>query len=1146
LVNNVLVLGGGVAGIQSSLDLAEMGIQVYIVESSPSIGGRMAQLDKTFPTNDCSICILSPKMVECARHPNITIFSYSELKKVTKKNQTFFVEILKKPRYINESKCTGCRACFEVCPIEVPNEFDENLRKRKAIYIPFPQAVPNIALIDKNVCIRCEACSKKCDTNAINYDQSPEIVDIEVQSIIISTGYDLFNPKNITQLGYKKYENILNSLEFERLLSASGPTQGEILRLSDGKIPKHITFIQCVGSRNTRYQSYCSKICCMYTTKEAIVTKEHHPFISISILYNDLRALGKGFREYITRGETEYGIDYIKALPGEIVEDPISKKLYVSYEDINAGKSGTLETDMVVLAPAMLPKKGTEEIAKILGVELDNNGFFKCESFSPLNTNVPGIYISGACSGPKDIPESVGEGSGGAVNALTTKNMEKKLIQYKEEITEEQYAVQPKIGVFICHCGVNIGGVINIKEVVEYTKTLNNVAYVMENLYTCSEDTQKIIKEKIVELKLNRVIVASCTPSTHEQLFRNTCEEAGLNPYLFDLANIREQCSWVHQREPLKATEKAKDIIRMYVARAQYSKPLTKLKINVIPNALVIGGGISGLYASKIIADKGFKVYLIEKEDELGGVIKNLYSIYPENKKPSDLLNPIISEILGHKNIEVLTQTHIANITGSIGNFKISTVRNNKESIIEAGTIIVAIGAKESKPIGLYGYKENKNVITQADFENYLKKGEIKNDQKIVVILCAGVGKAEKITYCSSICCMEAFKNALIIKNQYPDSQIIIFYQNICVFGKGEELYREVRESGIQFIKYNQKNDIQLDFSNENQVKVSVLNILLNEKIQFTADKIVLATPIIPSDDTEKLSKLLRVPLAYNGFFLEAHVKHRPLDFSNEGIFLCGTCQSPKSISECIAQASGAAARALIPLMKGEIASEAIISEVNPDICIGCEICEIHCPYGAIRVEKDENDDLKSRVNPSLCKGCGICAASCPVGAITMRHFTNEQILSMVKTAKEKSTLKDETMIIAFLCNWCSYAGADNAGVSRFQYPTSIRPIRVMCTGRISIYHILNSFKAGADGVLIAGCHIGDCHYVDGNLNAERKVKLAKQLLTKIGINEQRLRLEWISASEGNKFASVVKDFLKQIEDLKVKNQMLVRSGDGR
>ncbi len=1138
------MLGGGISGIQASLDLAEMGLRVFLVESSPSIGGRMAQLDKTFPTNDCSICILAPKMVECARHPNITILSYSELKEVNKKNDVFTVKILKKPRYVDEIKCTGCRDCFTVCPIEVPNEFDQNLRNRNAIYIPFPQAVPNIATIDKENCINCEACSKKCKTDAINYDQKPELIELEVQSIIVSIGFDLFDPSKILQYGYKKFKNVLTSLEFERLLSASGPTQGEILKLSDGKSPKHITFIQCVGSRSTKYQPYCSKICCVYTTKESIVAKEHNPNIQISILYNDLRALGKGFREFINRGEIEYGINYIKALPGEISEDPITKKLYVSYENMDTGEFEILETDIVVLAPAMVPKKDIEQISNILGIKLDKYGFFKCEPYSPLVTDIPGIYVTGTCSGPKDIPESVGEGSGGAASALVPNEQEHQPIPEKQPKLENTSPAQPRIGVFICHCGVNIGGIVDIKEVADYIRSLNNVVFVAENLYTCSEDTQKIIKDKIKELNLNRVIVASCTPSTHEPLFRKTCEEAGLNPYLFDLANIREQNSWVHQREPEKATEKAKDIIRMYVKRSQYSSPLTKIKTEVTSSALVIGGGISGLIASKTIANKGFKVFLIEKEDKLGGLIKDLYKLYPNEKNPEDILNPIISDVIKNKNIEVLTSTRIENITGSIGNFEILAFKNNKEFNFNVGTIIVAIGANESKPDGLYGYKKNANVYTQSEFEQILSSNKVKNDEKIVMILCAGVGKGEKIAYCSSICCMEAFKNALILKKQAPNSEIIILYKDICVFGDGEEVYRTVREEGIQFIKYNAKEDIKILESKGIKINISVFNSFLNKDVKIVADRIVLSTPMIPATDTEDLSKLLRVPLAYNGFFLEAHVKHRPLDFTNDGIYLCGSCQSPKSISECIAQAKGAAARALIPLIKGEVESEAIISEVNPEICVGCEICELHCPYGAITVQKDENEDLKAQVNPSLCKGCGICAASCPVDAITMKNFTNEQILSMVQTAKQDSSLKDETIIIAFLCNWCSYQGADNAGVSRFQYPTSIRPIRVMCTGRISISHILNAFKAGADGVLIAGCHPGDCHYVDGNLSAERKVNLAKQLLNKIGINERRLRLEWISASEGKKYASVVKDFLNELEELKTKKEMVVRVKD--
>jgi len=583
----------------------------------------MAQLDKTFPTNDCSICILAPKMVECARHPNVTLLTYSELNKAQKIGDVFQVEILKKPRYVDPDKCTGCRQCSERCPIEVPNEFEMGLKNRNAIYIPFPQAVPNVATIDMENCILCRACEKTCKAAAIDFTQQPEYMEASVKSIILAVGFQLLDISGMERFGHGRYKNVLTSLEYERILSASGPTHGHVVRPSDGREVSTLTFVQCVGSRSVKNVPYCSKICCMYTTKQAIITKEHLKDVQIRILYNDLRASGKGFYEFIERGRSnEYNIQYIKGLPGKISEDPITKNILITFEDMSNHSFQEIECDLVVLAPAMIPNPDLVKLARILELELDEHGFVKTPYFNAHATSQSGIFVIGTASGPKDIPESVAEASGCA--ALATKSSVTKITPLVgEEPLEEKDVKSPRIGIFACHCGSNIGGIVNIPEVVEYARTLPNVVFSMDNLYTCSEDSQKIIQEKIKEHDLTRVIVASCTPSTHEPLFRKTCQEAGLNPYLFDLANIREQCSWVHMREPEKATEKAKDIIRMYAARVLDSEPLNKIKNSIIPEVLVIGGGIAGMEAAHTISSHGFRVHLFEKSNELGGMLKN-------------------------------------------------------------------------------------------------------------------------------------------------------------------------------------------------------------------------------------------------------------------------------------------------------------------------------------------------------------------------------------------------------------------------------------------------------------------------------------------------------------------------------------------
>lgn len=1137
---SALILGSGIAGIQAALDLAEMGESVLLIEINPSIGGRMAQLDKTFPTNDCSICILAPKMVECARHPNIKLYTYSELDGVERIGTDFRVKIRRKQRYVDEKKCTGCGICSQNCPIEVPNEFDSNLRMRNAIYIPFPQAVPNVATIDKDACIECGTCEKMCPANAIHLDApiEGEILEFICYSILVATGFQLFDPSVIPQLGYGRYRNVLTSLEFERLMCASGPTGGRILRLTDGKDPNSILFIQCVGSRSEKYHSYCSRVCCMYATKEAVITKEHNPNINITILNNDLRAYGKGFFEYVIRAQQEYGINYISGLPQLIEEDPQTKNLLVSFENQETGEIEENTVDLVILCPAIIPNTNSSVLANKLGLELNENGFFKSrDKFQRLETTTPGIYIIGACSGPKDIPESVAEACGGAFKAISQKfdQLHPKVVTQSSPITLDSKTV-PRIGVFVCHCGTNIGGIINVPEVVEYVGTLPNVVYAQDTLYTCSEDSQVIIKQAIKEHNLNRVIVASCTPRTHEPLFRATCVEAGLNQYLFEMANIREQVSWVHMQVPEKATEKAKDLIRMAIQRTLYLQAQEKIRTEVVPAALIIGGGVGGLTAALDIAKKGFQVYLIEKQDELGGLSKNIHSFIEESTDPKVLLNALITRTKDEKRIEILNAAEMVNLTGSIGNFQATLNMKNGEKILDVGVIIAAMGSEELKPIDQYRYGSDSKVKTLLEYETLLKETQIKSNNLITYILCAGARDPEGITYCSAICCRNALKNAIVTKESFPNVEQIILYRDICVTGEDEALYRRARELGIQFIKYDIAQKPQIDRIDET-VRIVVQNVLNGNEVVIESNWLVLVTPLIPPTDIQKISKLLKVPLSESGFFLEAHVKHRPLDFATDGIYVCGTCHSPKTISETISQAHGAAARALIPLLNQTIESDALIAQVDPERCVGCEICELNCPYNAAKLVEIEDNIFKSQINPSLCKGCGVCAAGCPVNAISIRNSEDIQLIEMIKTGSENQD-PNEPRIIAFLCNWCSYAGADNAGVSRFQYPPNIRPIRVMCSGRVSIQHIFNAFLFGADGVLVTGCHLGDCHYISGNYKTERRVKLAKDLLELAGIDPRRLKLEWISASEGNKFADLIEKFNKEIQNLNISVKM--------
>ena len=544
-----------------------------------------------------------------------------------------------------------------------------------------------------------------------------------------------------------------------------------------------------------------------------------------------------------------------------------------------------------------------------------------------------------------------------------------------------------RIGVFVCHCGTNIGGILDVPTLAEYAKTLSNVVFSQDNLYTCSEVGLTEIRENIKEQNLNRVIVASCSPRTHEPLFRSACQEAGLNPYLFEMVNIRDQCSWVHMKENEKATVKAKDLIRMGVEKATLLEPLEKIKVEVNPSAVVIGGGIAGMTAALNLANQGFETNIIEKESELGGLVNKLNKIYPTNEDTSQLLS-IIEVVENHKNLKIFKSATLEKVDGFIGNYNLSINQDNNITEIKVGTIIVATGAVPLTPEGYYNYN-GKNIISQLELEQILKEDKVAA-KSIAMIQCVGCRNEER-KYCSNICCMSALKNATLIKEKNPDCNVTIIFRDIQTLGtRYEKYYRRARELGIIFIKYvpDKPPLIKDDY-------IEVYNVFMNQNIGLPYDLIVLSTPLIANEDSETLAKMLKVPLEENHFFLEAHVKLRPVDFATDGIFVCGSAHWPADIAESVSQANAAASRASTILSKDMLEVEGSTAEVDDNLCVGCEVCISLCPYSAI--SKDEVTDL-AVVNRVVCKGCGVCGASCPENAIIIHHFTKNQILSEIIT----------------------------------------------------------------------------------------------------------------------------------------------------
>ncbi|MBN2620422.1 CoB--CoM heterodisulfide reductase iron-sulfur subunit A family protein [candidate division WOR-3 bacterium] len=1009
-----MVIGGGIAGVQAALDLADSGIEVFLVERSPSIGGRMAQLDKTFPTNDCSLCILSPKLVEAGNHPYITIITNAEVEQVSGEAPYFKVAVRKYPRYVDEDRCTGCGVCMTKCPIKIPDQYNMSLMDTKCIHIPFPQAVPAVALIDAEHCLylnkgKCRNCERVCEPKAIDFDQKEETVMLEVGSIIVAAGLGEYNALHQDEYAYKTCPNVVTSMEFERMLSASGPTRGHVLRPSDRREPRRVAFIQCVGSRDERSgNEYCSAICCMQAAKDAIIITEHMPDVAITVFSMDIRACGKNFDAFIDRAEQEHNTRFVRARVSTVDVDPVNDDPIVQYA-IN-GRTIKDRFDLLILSVGLVSTPVLHRLCDTLGIAINDFGFVVTSDFKPVGTSRPGIFVCGTISGPKDIPESVIEASGAASSAgalLKDFESNKIVVEYPpmRDINEGD---RPNVGVFVCHCGINIAATVDVKKVVEEIAKEPYVVHCQDLMFACSQDAQKLIIDAIHEHDLNRIVVAACTPRTHEPLFQETLRKAGLNQFLFDFANIRDQCSWVHQQEPEQATAKAIDLVRMSIAKVVYQEPLSKTPLGVSKQALVIGGGISGMIAALDIADHGYHVHLVEKEKALGGNLRYIqYTL--DGKETAPVLQDIINLVSTHPQITVYMSSKISKTSGYIGNFlttvqciskdiaEDSMLSNGDETIqeIEHGVIVVATGAYEHIPKE-YCYGQDPRIITQRELEQKIASNDpsLPAVKKVVMINCVG-SRDDNHPYCSRICCSMAIKNALLLKKMIPNVAIFNFYRDVRSYGLKELFYKKARQAGIVFIQYDAAEKPRVEI-NGNGLLVTGREKVLDRSIYFNPDLLVLSTGVVPNGDNKRLSQALKVPLGIDGFFFEAHVKLRPVDFATDGIFVCGLAHYPKDIRETIAQAKAAASRAVTVLSKDMLEAEGKIASVRADRCSGCGLCVAVCAYRAIELDAEKNVAV---VNEVLCKGCGTCAASCRSGAIDLKGFRDTQILAALSVA---------------------------------------------------------------------------------------------------------------------------------------------------
>ena len=895
---------------------------------------------------------------------------------------------------------------MDYCPVKYPDQFNQEISKNKAIHIFFAQAIPLVAYVDES-CLylkdkKCSICEGICKADAINFAQKPEKLEINVGAIILSPGIEPFDPKVREEYRYGEFENVVTSMDYERLMCATGPYQGEILRKTDMKHPQKIAWISCVGSRQVTPggNSYCSAVCCTYSQKQVILTKDHDAEAECTIFHNDIRSYGKDFERFRERTENLPGVKFIRSYVSIDREIPETKNVVIRYSTPDEGVKEE-EFDMVVLSVGLNPPVEVKKLADKFGIELNAHGFRKEIEANPLETNRPGIYVSGAFQGPTDIPESVftASGAGSQVGELLDYRRgqlaKERVYPLERDVSQEQ----PKIGVFVCHCGANISSVVNVPDTVEYCKTLPNVVYATNQLFSCATNSAQEITDMIKEKGLNRVVIAACSPRTLEPLFRDTLREAGINQYYLDMANIREHNSWVHTKEKEEATRKAQDIIRMSIARASHLEPLQEFDLPVNKAALVLGGGIAGMTCAMSIANQGHQVHLVEKEAELGGIARKVHTTL-EGMDVQEYLADVIRKVYQHPLIRVYNNATITEATGYVGNFVTKVQAEGRETEIKHGATVIATGAEVSQPTE-YLYGEDDRVMTHLELEEQITKEEEKviNAESLVMIQCVGCRNEDR-NYCSRICCSESIKNALLLKDKNPEMDIYVLFRDIRTYGLKEDYYREAASKEVKFIRYEPEDKPQVEAVTESGkpvLRVTVTDQILGNKIEIDADIIALAAAVITPAGNKEVSQLFKVSLGPDDFFKEAHVKLRPVEFGADGVYLCGIAHYPKLISETVNQAYGAAGRVLTLLSHDTVVASGSVCEVEEKKCMGCGACIEVCTYGAI-----EFRGKKAVVNPVICKGDGLCNVKCPTGAIALKHFTDEEVMSQIDAAAQE------------------------------------------------------------------------------------------------------------------------------------------------
>jgi heterodisulfide reductase subunit A len=1030
----VLVIGGGVGGMRAAIDLAEAGIHTYLLENTPSLGGRVAQLGFMFPTHDCVLCrgtsdhgfgctrpSITPALMDHNCHPNITVMTSTDLVSCEGQAGDFSVVLQERPQIVDASLCINCGRCAEVCPEIRPSGFQLGLSSRKLIDKSAPRSLPNAYYLLQKTdrCEDCHKCVEVCPTDAIDLEAGPKRMEIQVGAVIMAMGFQPFDPSEMPELGYGRIPDVITSMQYERLASRSGPTEGIVRRISNNEIPKRIAWLQCVGSRDQR-NPYCSSICCMYATKEAMLAKERIDGVECHIFTMDERAFNKEYNFYYQKARDDFGINYTRCRISSVDEDPLTGEVILRFpagrihEEAAHGQGAIQEErfDLLVLTVGIRPPKDAVKIAHQLGINLNEYGFCETDKFSPLATSRPGVYVCGAFASPKEIAETILDASGAAAEAMrimhdqlgsrTFSRAQPFLSFDSGGAVQEEEPQEPTISVVLCGCAGEISNVVDLETIADQIASLDGVNQVEILPLACMQDGKQRIHDLIQSSGANRLVIGACSHRTHEPLFQRLVAEIGINPYLVEMVNLREHCAWVHPQDHQGATHKAYELMRMGIERVRHAVPITKEEREPVRAALVIGGGVSGMTAALGIADAGFDVHLVEKSNELGGNLRHVYYV-AEGDNPQRLLRDLVNRVLSHERISLHIRSQIVRHTGSVGDFR-ARIRSQRsdgsfeEEEIRHAVTILATGGKEAGG-SRYMLGKDPRVIPQSELEQILAHQPERATRLRSVVMIQCVTPEGGIDYCSRICCTNSLKNALRLKMLNPDCQVVILYKNIITYGFREKYYIEARRRGVLFVRYTENDPprVRIELSGSRmKTVVDIQENIFGRTLSFEPDLLALSMAVQPAGDTAKLAQMLGVPLSPEGFFQESHLKMRPMEFADEGIFLTGMAHYPKFLEECITHSLACVGRALTILSRPTIQLGGIIAVVDPDRCTGCLTCVRTCPFGIPEVRTDHVGvgglGGAAWINPARCQGCGTCTAECPARAIQLRHYHDDQI----------------------------------------------------------------------------------------------------------------------------------------------------------